>query len=139
MTTTTTTYAHDAAWDEDRGGPRHQNNYRYLSVPFGSDLVNAAVGAAVVVLFCLASAREHCSPATWRTAAFHAVLGIIRQTGLQARLGRVHCTTLCAHLVIVLASCAEVSIVSATLSATFGFRGGGAASRALGRRDVRRA
>jgi hypothetical protein len=42
-------------------------------------------------------------------------------------------------IVVVLASAWEVSILSASLSAAFGSRGGGVAARALGRGDVLRA
>ena len=61
------------------------------------------------------------------------MLGIIKQAGLQAGLGRVHCTTLHSHLVVVLTSVTEVSFVGTTLPAAIGSRGGGMASRAQGR------
>jgi hypothetical protein len=48
-------------------------------------------------------------------------------------MGRVHCITLHSHLVVVLASVTEVGLVSATLPAAIGSRGGGMASRAQGR------
>ena len=48
-------------------------------------------------------------------------------------MGRVHCTTLHSHLVVVLTSVTEVSFVGATLPAAIGSRGGGMASRAQGR------